>query len=202
MTSTDATADDGRTLLIRHALDLLNDVHPEDLSIREGARRAGLSSGAPYHHFKTKTDLLAACAVVAWTDLCEQLDAEDDGDPRHQLLRRAMAYLRYARANPGPYLLMTSRLLDDDHRFEEIVALRAQAMGGTIALITSAGEVPIDQATAKVRGIALWSMLHGHVALDVSTTEPDIDQQDLDEAVAQLATNMALLPALFDKSDR
>ncbi len=85
--------DGGRTLLIRTALGLLNTVHPEDLSIREVARRAELSSGAPYHHFKTKTDLLAACAVVAWTDLCDQLEDDGANGPLDQLLERAKTYL-------------------------------------------------------------------------------------------------------------
>ncbi len=179
--------DDGRALLINSALDLLNEVHPEDLSIREVARRAGLSSGAPYHHFKTKSDLLAACAVVAWKDLWEQLEACEADDAYEQLLQRADTYLRFARTNPGPYRLMTSRLLDGDDRFGEIVTFRSRAMAGVIPLIMSGAEADIDPASAKLRGIALWSTLHGHVTLDANTTA-------LDHGVARLATRMAVLP--------
>lgn len=185
--------DGGRTLLIRNALALLNEVHPEDLSIREVARRAALSSGAPYHHFKSKNDLLAACAVVAWADLCDLLETDGATDPRQQLLQRASNYLAYARANPGPYQLITSRLLDNDHRFAEIVALRERAIGGVISLIVAASDPLIDQPTAKFRGVSMWSMLHGHLILDNELKGSNHSRTALDSAVAKLATRMALL---------
>ncbi len=194
MVSDKGTVEDGgRSILIRHALALLNDVHPEDLSIREVARRAEMSSGAPYHHFKTKSDLLAACAVVAWTDLCDQLEAAGEGDPCQQLIQRASSYLAYARANPGPYQLITSRLLDNAHRFADIVALRERAIRGVISLITSASDPAIDQQTAKFRGVSMWSMLHGHLILDSELQAPAGSHSALDGAVARLATRMALL---------
>ncbi|MGH1488315.1 MAG: TetR/AcrR family transcriptional regulator [Acidimicrobiales bacterium] len=187
-------ADDARTSLVRNALELLNQDHPEDLSIREVARRAGLSSGAPYHHFKTKSDLLAACAVVAWTHLCEQLEADETSDPHQALLRRANIYMDYARSNPGPYRLMTSRLLDDDRRFEEIVALRARAMGGVIDLIVAAPGPSLSQAQAKLRGVALWSMLHGQASLEINQSLIDASELDLAMEIPRLAVRMALLP--------
>jgi len=186
--------DGGRTLLIRTALDLLNTVHPEDLSIREVARRADLSSGAPYHHFKTKTDLLAACAVVAWTDLCIQLEDDGANGPLDQLLERAKAYLAYARANPGPYQLITSRLFVEVERFPEIVELRARAMGGVIALIIAVREPSIDRPTAKFLGVSMWSLLHGHLMLNNESSGLLDSQATLDSEIAQLATQMAQLP--------
>lgn len=194
MNSQVITEDGGRALLIRGALTLLNDVHPEDLSIREVARRAELSSSAPYHHFKTKTDLLAACAAVAWNDLCELLEADGATEPSEQLLNRAMTYLAYARANPGPYRLITSRLFDSAAQFPEIHELRARAMGGVISTIIAASGPRIDREKAKFLGVSIWSMLHGHLIL---STEPDklfASQAEFDTAIAQLATQMALLP--------
>ena len=185
--------DGGRTLLIRTALDLLNTVHPEDLSIREVARRAELSSGAPYHHFKTKTDLLAACAVVAWTDLCDQLEDDGANGPLDQLLERAKTYLAYARANPGPYQLITSRLFVDVERFPQIVELRARAMGGVIDLIVAARDPGVDRPTAKFLGVSMWSLLHGHLMLNNETSGLLDSQGTLDDEIARLATHMAQL---------
>lgn len=188
------TEDGGRALLIRGALTLLNDVHPEDLSIREVARRAELSSSAPYHHFKTKTDLLAACAAVAWNDLCELLEADGAGEPREQLLNRAMTYLAYARANPGPYRLITSRLFDSAGQFPEIHELRARAMGGVISTIMASAP-QIDREKAKFLGVSMWSMLHGHLILNTEPEKLFVSQAEFDVAVAELATRMALIPA-------
>lgn len=190
--------DGGQAHLIREALALLDDVHPEDLSIREVARRAGLSSGAPYHHFRTKTDLLAACAVVTWTDLCVQLEDDGDDGPRERLLRRATTYLAYARANPGPYRLITSRLFDDVDRFAEVSELRKRAIGGVITLIIAASGPRLDQQAAKFLGVSMWSMLHGHLILGNAPSDPLDSLAELDAAVARLATRMALLP---DDSD-
>lgn len=187
---TDGT--DGRSSIVRHALELLDDIHPEDLSIREVARRAGLSSGAPYHHFGNKTALLAACAVVAWTDLCEQLEPDDDDTPERQLAGQASSYLRFARSNPGSYRLITIRLLDGEDRFDEILALRARAVGHVIGVILTAADPSIDQPTAKVRGLAMWSLLHGHLTLDEGNSTTS--HVDADRTIARLATRMALLP--------
>lgn len=186
--------DGGRTLLIRTALDLLNTVHPEDLSIRQVARRADLSSGAPYHHFKTKTDLLAACAVVAWTDLCDQLENDGANDPLDQLLERARTYLAYARANPGPYQLITSRLFVDVERFPRIVELRARAMGGIIDLIIAARDPGTDRSTAKFLGVSMWSLLHGHLMLNNDSSGLLDSQATLDDEIARLTTQMAQFP--------
>jgi len=186
--------DGGRTLLIRTALDLLNTVHPEDLSIREVARKAELSSGAPYHHFKTKTDLLAACAVVAWTDLCDQLEDDGANGPLDQLLERAKTYLAYARANPGPYQLITSRLFVDVEQFPQIVELRARAMGGVIDLIIAVRDPGMARPTAKFLGVSMWSLLHGHLMLNNETSGLLDSQDTLDDEIAHLATQMAQLP--------
>ena len=190
------SGDGGRTLLIRTALELLNTIHPEDLSIREVARLAELSSGAPYHHFKNKTELLAACAVVAWTDLCIQLESDDAESPREQLLQRAHRYLDYARKNPGPYRLITSRLFENQEKFSEIAELRARAMGGVISLILYARHPEIDRKTAKLLGVSMWSMLHGHLVLDNDYSGLVASRADLDLAIAELATNVAFLPGV------
>lgn len=194
MTYPGTNEDGGRTLLIRTALTLLNSVHPEDLSIREVARRADLSSGAPYHHFKTKTDLLAACAVVAWTDLCVQLEDDGGNGAPERLLKRAQTYLAYARANPGPYQLITSRLFVDVERFPEIVELRARAMGGVIDVIMAVRGPGVDRPTAKFLGVSMWSLLHGHLMLNNETSGLLDSQASLDEEIAVLATQMAQLP--------
>lgn len=194
--------DGGRTLLIRTALELLNTIHPEDLSIREVARLAGLSSGAPYHHFKNKTDLLAACAVVAWTDLCVQLEDDGPEGAREQLLQRAHKYLAFARKNPGPYRLITSRLFEDQEKYGEIAELRARAMGGVISLILYARHPEIDRKTAKLLGVSMWSMLHGHLVLDNEYSGLVPSRAHLDKAIAEIATKVAFLPQVPSKDIR
>lgn len=179
------------------ALELLHRDHPEDLSIREVARRAGVSSGAPYHHFGDKPGLLAACARVGWEALIERLEAVGhECSVEQQLTQSAEAYLGYALDNAGCYRLMMSRLFYDVERYHELDDLRARAMGGVIDRIARSGAVGCDPAVLKARGIGLWSMVHGYaiLRLDGSVKGVPTPQQQVNELVA-LAVRMALLPA-------
>ncbi len=185
-----------RTRLVECALNLLHRDHPEDLSIREVARRAGLSSGAPYHHFGDKPGLLAACAEVGWHALSDQLDEVAHDDPVDvQLKDSAEVYLEYARANAGCYRLMMSRLFYDEDRYRTLQELRDQAMGKVIARIARAGVIGNDPAVLKARGIGMWSMLHGYATLRLDGSLkglPTPEQQR--EVLVALAVRMALLP--------
>jgi AcrR family transcriptional regulator len=177
------------------ALELLHRDHPEDLSIREVARRAGVSSGAPYHHFGDKPGLLAACARVGWEELIARLEALDEElAVEDQLTRCAQVYLDYALSNAGCYRLMMSRLFYDVERFVELEELRARAMGGILDRIARSGAVGREPAVLKARGIGLWSALHGYAILRLDGSVKGLPKptQQRDDLVA-LAVRMALL---------
>nr|WP_255216367.1 TetR/AcrR family transcriptional regulator [Pseudenhygromyxa sp. WMMC2535] len=176
---------------------MLHRDHPDDLSIREVARRAGVSSGAPYHHFGDKPGLLAACAKVGWEALIQDLEALDHAPPiDEQLSHCSAAYLGYAFANAGCYRLMMSRLFYDVERFSELDELRARAMGGIIQRIADSGAIGHDQALLKARGIGVWSVLHGYAILRLDGSlkgEPTPAEQQAE--LVTLAIRMALLPS-------
>ena len=178
------------------ALELLHRDHPEDLSIREVARLAGVSSGAPYHHFGDKPGLLAACARVGWGELIERLEAITRGTVERQLTRCAQAYLDYALGNAGCYRLMMSRLFYDVERFADLDELRARAMGGITRRIAAAGVLGDDPVQLESRGIALWSMIHGYAILRLDGSLVGLPTPAQQQAgVVTLAVRMALLPA-------
>ncbi len=181
-----------RDQLIRIALDLLDDQHPEDLSLREVARRAGLTSGAPAHHFGNKNGLLAACAELAWQELGDRMHAADgdEGTSAASAIRaQAAAYLDFAVEHPGPYRLMTSRLVAGSERFPEVARLRNRAIGPLLA------RIPPDDSDPKHawrRALAVWALLHGHVILllDLAIPEAKVAQQGVD--ICDLAVVVAL----------
>ena len=76
------------------------------LTLREAARRAGVSEAAPYRHFDNLEALLGAVAVESLDMLIEDVDAVSGP------VRRKRAYLDFARDFPGRYELMFSRLED------------------------------------------------------------------------------------------
>ena len=78
------------------AVQLINEVGPAGFSLREVARRAGVSHAAPAHHFGDSRGLLTAIAVDAFKTLDRAIVEATAGvtDPRDQLLVMARAYVR------------------------------------------------------------------------------------------------------------
>lgn len=85
----------------------------EALSLREVARRAGVSTAAPYHHFADKQALLVALAIDGFDELEAALTraTAKAKTPRARLQAVADGYLRFAKQRPALYQLMFSPLL-------------------------------------------------------------------------------------------
>src|SRR3954465_4440649 len=74
-----------REALIAATLDLLEEGGPEQVTVREAAKRAGVSSGAPFRHFPTRTALLTAVAEEAMgrfrAEITASLELAEAADP-------------------------------------------------------------------------------------------------------------------------
>ncbi|MBM4778161.1 MAG: TetR/AcrR family transcriptional regulator [Archangiaceae bacterium] len=99
--------------LVEAAGELLEADGLEALSLREVARRAGVSTAAPYHHFTDKQALLVALATDGFDDLEAALTRATAKvkNPRARLQAMADGYLRFAKQRPALYQLMFSPLL-------------------------------------------------------------------------------------------
>jgi AcrR family transcriptional regulator len=136
------------------------------LSLREAARRAGVSHNAPYRHFPDRRALLAALAAEGFRSFAEQLAvAEREGGLR----ARGEAYVRFALANPQRFRLMFSAGL----RISGDASLREQAgraFGGLEQAISAhAGQgAPHAGEGAPHAALAAWALVHGlsHLLLD------------------------------------
>ena len=108
-----------REALVAAALELIEAHGVEHLSLREAAKKAGVSPGAPFRHFPTKAALLTAVAEQAAERLHAHVDlalANSAGQPA--LLRFAAigeAYLDWAARHPTHFQVVSQRqLLDAD----------------------------------------------------------------------------------------
>ncbi len=90
-----------RPELVRAALALLADSGPAALSLREVARRAGVSHAAPYRHFSDRAALLAALAEDGFVELEVRLEAAGG-----ELSDKARAYVGFALEHPQRFRLM------------------------------------------------------------------------------------------------
>jgi len=145
-----------RPALLQAAGALLEKRGPEALSLRELARRAGVSHNAPYRHFTGRDALLAALAADGFRRLGEALAASSAREMGH-------AYVRFALAHPQLFRLMFGGRL----RFARHRALAEAAAQPYEALLAAFRAQPAIGEPEKAAAAA-WALVHGlaHLLLD------------------------------------
>ncbi len=92
---------------IAEATSIIEEQGVENLSLREVARRLGVSHQAPYKHFPSRDHILAEVLSRAYVDFAEYLEARPrSADPDLDLGAMGVAYLQYAKEHPLQYRLM------------------------------------------------------------------------------------------------
>lgn len=183
---------DLRRALIEAALELVTEEQNWDFSLRELARRAGVSHNAPYNHFPEKNDLLAAVAASGFEALRDQLLAATKGmeDPREALAASTRAYVRRGVDNPALYRLMfggaLARMGAESAAPARLAGVQAKAvLEEIICRGVHAGDFVIGSegaSAAAVGALMAWSAAHGLTMLIIDgMTESDLAIGDLIE---------------------
>ncbi|MET7779070.1 MULTISPECIES: TetR/AcrR family transcriptional regulator [Streptomyces] len=153
-------ADTGlRARLIEVGVDLVTTQGAQVLTLREIARRAGVSHGAPRRYFPTHLELLSAIARRGFADLgARATEALGDGgaSPRAQLTTLGRVYLDFAFTQPGMYELMFRHDLLESGA----LGLRETSLPLFGVLVDLVGRARPEADAALVAG-ALWANLHG-----------------------------------------
>ncbi|POX61395.1 TetR family transcriptional regulator [Streptomyces sp. Ru62] len=152
-----------RARLVDVGVELLAAEGPQALTLREIARRAGVSHGAPRRYFPTHLELLSAIARRGFIELGERVHAtleQEPGGPRAQVAALARTYLEFALERPGMYELMFRHdLLESGH-----LGLRGTSLPLFSLLAGLIGDADPDADARRVAG-ALWANLHGAAQL-------------------------------------
>ena len=108
---------DLRRVLIDAALQLVGEGGPDAVSVREAARRAGVSPGAPFRHFPSRDALMNAVAEEAQRRFRAEIEVALAEAPANNPLGRfrclGLAYLRWAMKNPTHFEIISSRRFFD-----------------------------------------------------------------------------------------
>src|SRR3982751_1093477 len=111
-----------RESLIEAAEAVLAERGVEGFSLREVARRSGVSPAAPAHHFGDANGLLTAVATLAFEGLTEALqagNARGGDDPVARLREQGVGYVSFALRYPGRFGLMFRTGLDKTEALEQ-----------------------------------------------------------------------------------
>jgi AcrR family transcriptional regulator len=103
--------------LIDATLRMVEESGVEKVSVREAAKRAGVSPGAPFRHFPNRTALMTAVAEQATRRLRNEINRAlahcDSDDPLKRLEALGAAYMRWAVQNPTHFRIVSDRSLID-----------------------------------------------------------------------------------------
>lgn len=153
---------DLRRAVLDAAIEVISTAGPAAVSLRDLARRAGVSHAAPAHHFRDKAGLLTAIAVEG----NELLAAALSGPPTDEapgLKELGVRYVRFALDHPAHFEVMYRPDLYHSDAVELVAARRRaadllrRAVGG---LGADAGGGDTDLAV-----LAAWSLAHGFATL-------------------------------------
>ncbi|MFG1882067.1 TetR/AcrR family transcriptional regulator [Micromonospora sp. NPDC049102] len=184
-----------RARLVAAGVDLVLREGQSGVSLREIARRAGVSHGAPRRYFPTHVDLLSAIAREGFADLTtriEQTMRAADPQPRTRLVALARTYLDFAAAHRGMFELM--------FRHDLLSSGRLRLRETSLPLFTLLTDLvaqarrPTDAPAAVVAG-ALWANLHGIAQLWAWGSLPLATGDSDDDSVLRATLDAHLGPA-------
>ncbi|MBN8949753.1 MULTISPECIES: TetR/AcrR family transcriptional regulator [unclassified Rhizobium] len=148
---------DLRNALLEAGRGLLEEGGPTALSIREIARRVGVSAPAAYHHFSGLDEIAVALAERGFAELADSLQAAPS-NAKGQLAPAGMAYVAFARQNPGLYRLMFGEGFHTAFAGHDgIRTLRLAAY----EVIKSGLSKRMQADEVDTAALFLWSLTHG-----------------------------------------
>ena len=151
--------------LVESSLALIRELGPAGFTLREVARRAGVSHTAPYRHFRDKDDLLAAVAEDGFKRLRAAMEKGVVGieDPLERLERSGVAYVEFAVRHPEHFQVMFSRAWQADAH-PKAHAAAEDAFRFLLERVRAADPA----ADALLYARMAWSLVHGVATLGIN----------------------------------
>lgn len=157
--------------LLRAAEKELSENGMEAFSLRAVAKRAGVSHGAPAHHFGDVRGLLTALATQGYQRLIKAQNTRQrkaKPDPKSQLAASGLGYIDFAIKNPALFRLMFSSEKPDrtDDRFFDVALEVFNKLVSDTQKVS--GKDPYRDRETMKELMASWSIVHGLAELMIS----------------------------------
>ncbi|HMQ92214.1 MAG TPA: TetR/AcrR family transcriptional regulator [Amaricoccus sp.] len=153
---------DLREACVDEAMRIIRDVGIEGLSLREVARRLGVSHQAPYRHYPSRDHLLAEVVdrcFRGFDAFLAEVAATDD--PRADLQTMGMRYLEFARTHPLEYRLMFGARLPDPGQHPKMMEKGCGAFDQLRGCLARVIDAPVEAPAVTLEAMFVWSTIHG-----------------------------------------
>lgn len=178
---------DLRAALLAAARVLLDEGGVAAVSLREAARRAGVSPAACYRHFADKDALLTALAEQGFQEFAQALGQASHG-AQEPFAEMGIAYVLFAVQRPGMFRLMFGPAVADRSRSPALLAaIAASTQLFESGLKRSTHVAPQD----PVAGLRAWATVHGLATLAIDGMLAQYDPVMLARALAKLPAKPA-----------
>jgi AcrR family transcriptional regulator len=163
-----------REELLLAAIRLIAEVGPTAFTLREVARRAGVSHNAPYRHFRDRDDLMAAVAAQGFRELTLAMveASARQSDPVERLKRAGLGYVAFALRRPEHFTVMFDAPRSR-RKHPESSEAGDQAFATLLGLVKGcqdAGRLP--SGDSHQMALLAWTMVHGIAKLAITGRLP------------------------------
>ena len=190
---------DVRRLVLDAALDIIPSTGAESLSMREVARRAGVSHQAPYHYFGDRSGIFAAISEEGFSALA---GAFRDVDFSNTSAAKAgfIAYLNFARSHVGHFRVMFRQDICGVTDNEETANAASSAFDELLQMVARTIGSSVDPKAAHTFAFTMWSQAHGLATLVIDgplpqKLPPGVSLEDQIDKVINLCSHMVALEA-------
>jgi AcrR family transcriptional regulator len=160
---------DLRAALLDAALAVLTEIGPQGLTIREVARRVGVSHAAPYRHFSDRDELILAVVEQGFEKMQQTMQTEKTSapdDPVSQFAAGGLAYVAFALQHPAYYRVMFSGDLLSSTGDLSLQHTSREALQEMVSNITECQRLGlVRQGDPVMQALTILSTIHGFVCL-------------------------------------
>lgn len=159
---------DLRRAILEAALELIEESGVPSLSLREIARRIGVTTAAPYHHFKDRGELLLQIGMQGYGQLLHILEqaAATASGAEDECEAESRAYLHFAQEHSAFYAVMFSAELAQVEYCVKVKTIADRCFALVCASV--ARNKKFSEKMSAEAAQSIWSLLHGLVVLDQS----------------------------------
>jgi len=163
-----------REALLEAAIRLIAEVGPTAFTLREVARRAGVSHNAPYRHFRDRDDLMAAVAAQGFRELTRAMieAAQGKSNALERLKYAGLGYVTFALRRPEHFTVMFDAPISK-RQHPESAAAGEESFATLVHFVQNCQEAGrLRSGDLLQMALLAWTMVHGIAKLAITGRLP------------------------------